>query len=82
MDDATAAKLFRLLRSQQVLISELHLDVQALVDCLSQLPDFEHSLQKRKAEIRDSPEYQKVFRGTLDSIDTIVQALKKSNGGA
>ena len=80
MDDLTAVKLFELLRSQQVLISDLSVDVQALIDCLSLLPDFERSFEKRKREVE--PVIRKGLQPTLDSIEETIRSLKKSNGGA
>ena len=82
MNDPTAVKLLTILRAQQLLIGDLSLEVQALTDCLNTLPDFEKSFEQRKAEILDQPAYQKVLNSTLDNIDSMIQALKKSNGGA
>ncbi|MGO8790988.1 MAG: hypothetical protein ACLQVL_26890 [Terriglobia bacterium] len=79
MDDVTAAKFFQILRAQQISISDLSLQVQTLIDCLSLLPDFEVSFEKRKAEL--SPLLQKGFQPVLDSIEEKIRELKKSNGG-
>lgn len=80
MDDVTAAKLFELLRSQQILLSELHLDVQALIDCLSLVADFRKSFDARKHELE--LETQEQTREVLESIGTKIRELKNSNGGA
>ena len=80
MDNVTAIKFFQLLRSQQILISDLSLEVQSLIDCLRILPDFEQSRQKQKEAIQR--EFLEARKIVLEDIDSMIRALKKSNGGA
>jgi hypothetical protein len=80
VDDPKAAKLFELIRSQQVLLFDMHLDLQALVDCLSMLPDFHQNFEDRKEQLRK--EFHEANETVLQDIDAVIRAMKKSNGGS
>lgn len=80
MDNVAAIRILELLRSQAVLIADLHLDVQSLIDCLSLVPDFQKSFDSRRRELELGTQKQRLE--ALESIDIKIRELRKGNGGA
>jgi len=80
VDDVTAARFLQLLRSEALHVSDLSVQIQALVDCLNLVPDFQNSFETRKKEVELS--IRATRHSVLDDIDAMILQLKKSNGGA